>query len=368
MTPLLLENTEGGSIIRSPSHPPTPRMVEFQSRDKTAGVPSPKRAAHFTANRAVRGSRRRPVFNRCKSSQTLVPKAPSPSSQRLVHTGPTESIDPFYDDDDFLAPMETTHNPPRAKQALESAWTDLEPSAISGPVPHQPSSRIAPHDMSLITERLHPSKQPNIAAAVLAISDKQDPILPPGIETVRRDPGQEDPRDQFTEPKDHSSSDTDTNNLRTEDPTEETDVPGFPGAKGVPMPESMANELIGILTNTEPLKERIPLPDRPWFLAEHAWQRLPRKEYLYDWMIQDETTSVSPQPSGRPLVTKGFRKRSLEQVVAARAAVQNAQDGLWLLDVGEPERDIWEDQWESDTPAVERGGPSALASERGVSL
>lgn len=134
------------------------------------------------------------------------------------------------------------------------------------------------------------------------------------------------------------------------------------------MPESMATELIGILTNTAALKQRIPLLDRPWFLAEHAWQRLPRKEYLYDWMIQDESASLSLQPSDRPLVAKGFRKRTLEQVVVERAAVQNAQDGLGFLDVGEPERDIWEDQWESDTPAVERGRPSVLASERGESL
>ena len=79
------------------------------------------------------------------------------------------------------------------------------------------------------------------------------------------------------------------------------------------MSAEMLIEILKIVNNPDPLPpgEMIPVPKRQWFKAAHSWLPLPQNQYLFDWMIQDHTSVVHPQPAKEPLVEKYYRKKFL---------------------------------------------------------
>jgi hypothetical protein len=320
----------------------------------------------MNATRAGRGSRRRSAFNRRKSSQVTIPKANPPQNQRLVNSHPArfdEPIDPLLNAD-FMSPHDLSPAEIQAGAELEDSWADEESVETAVPIAKRSTKTVASPATSLLTERIHPLKTPEISPAVLEIADKQDPILPPGIQTVCGDPIQ-DKHKQHTEPMDFSFSDafpcTPTESFSSTDtlpgvPIDDThggDIPGLTNAKRVAMPKSMLNGLLDIIGDTDPVNERIFLPTRPWFLAEHAWCRQPRQHYLFDWMVLEEPT-LHEQPSSKKLVERGFRQNFADQVdyqIRMHAELERARREA-LAGKRASMRKVWNDSWDSDNPSL----------------
>jgi hypothetical protein len=298
------------------------------------------------------------VFNRRKSSQASISKATPPPS-RLANSH-LAAFDPLSDD--FMSPDDLSQMDIQGGNELEDSWADVESADVPVPIANPSSNQFPSSNTSLLTDRVHPLKNPEISPAVLEIADKQDPILPQGIQTVSGDPILKERAQQYTEPKDFSFSDAFPNTPDEADQhidpfqseTFQSDVPGLTDAKRVPMPMSMLNDLITIIEDPNPVQGRIPIPTRPWFTAEHAWRRLPRQHYLYDWMIYEDPIT-NRQPSEKRLIERGFRKDFADQLayqLGQMAALGVTQDGLGLLDCGTSQREIWNDTWESDTPTL----------------
>ena len=241
----------------------------------------------------------------------------------------------------------------------EDSWADIESAEGSVPVRKQTSKPVPSPAASLLAGRVHPLRNPEISPAVLEIADKQDPILPQGIQTVSGSPIPKEGTQQHAEPMDFSFSDAfpstpdeDAGPFQGTEAAQGGNMPGLVDAKRILMPKSMLHDLLTIIEDPKPLSGRIPLPIRPWFTAEHAWCRLPEQNYLLDWMILDDPRSLSPQPSRKRLVERGFRKNFADQVEEFAAYEKRIRDGLGLLDCGTPQREIWNDNWESDAPTL----------------
>jgi hypothetical protein len=118
-TRLLLDTSIGTKITLDPSDSPiaimasstdqVPNTTDDLSPKSTGLIAEPTSApddatrqgpkkAHLTTTRNSRGPRRRPVFNRRKSSQTSIPKAASPARRRSEPTTKTEKSDTLYED------------------------------------------------------------------------------------------------------------------------------------------------------------------------------------------------------------------------------------------------------------------------------
>ncbi|KAJ5176644.1 uncharacterized protein N7482_002521 [Penicillium canariense] len=337
-TRLLLETPGGGSITRNPSNPPTPNMPDLGRKDSTAGKPGSKKT-YLTAARTSRGSRRRPVFNRRKSSQSSVLKTSDPSDTRESHPDPAGTLDPMYEDGSALARL--NRMPPQNVQSsldVEAPWTDLDQFELT-PIA-QPSNPVAPANTSLVSNNLPSSKDPAPDPAVLAMSHKKDPVLPQEIETVSPGLGSQDPypAPQDAEPQDPSSSETAAH-------IEGTDVPGFPGAKCIPMPESMITDLVNLLTRPEPLQEQVALRHRPSFISEHMWRRIASQPVLDEWAVAEEHSCAQPQPSDRPVVLSGFRARFAKAVEDSIAEHKSTTPSAGPSPVVEAEPDTWHDSW-----------------------
>lgn len=322
----------------------------------------------MNANRAGRGSRRRSALNRRKSSQITIPKAYPPQNQRLVNSHPAKfdnPIDPLLNAD-FMSPHDLSPAEIQAGAELEDSWADEESVETVVPIAKRPTKTVASPATSLLTERIHPLKNPEISPAVLEIADKQDPILPQGIQTVCGDPIQDELK-QHTEPMDFSFSDafpcTPIESFSSTDtlpgvPIEAThggDIPGLTNAKRVSMPKSMLNGLLDIIGDTNPVEERISLPIRPWFLAEHAWRRQPRQHYLFDWMILEEPT-LHEQPSSKQLVERGFRQNFADQMdyqIRMHAELERERQEARAGKRASVKK-IWNDSWDSDNPSLAR--------------
>ncbi|KAJ5191313.1 uncharacterized protein N7498_010298 [Penicillium cinerascens] len=358
---LLLKNPDGESVTLNPSTPPNPNMVELNTKDNGSGRKIPKKP-HVNANRTGRSSRRRPVFNRRKSSQTSIRKATSPPSEQLENSH-SAALDSLYNAD-FTSPSELSQPEIQGMMSPEpeDSWADIE--SVEGPVPirRQASKPVTSPAASFLAGRVHPLRNPEISPAVLEIADKQDPILPQGIQTVSGSPIPKEGTQQHAEPMDFSFSDAfpstpdeiaqDTGPFQDTGAAQDASMAGLTDAKRIPMPKSMLRDLLTIIEDPKPLTERISLPIRPWFTAEHAWCRLPEQNYLLDWMILDDPRSLSPQPSRKRLVERGFRKNFADQVEEFSAYEKRMRDGLGLLDCGTPQREIWNDNWESDAPTL----------------
>ncbi|KAJ5134160.1 hypothetical protein N7526_005525 [Penicillium atrosanguineum] len=348
---LLLENPDGEIVTLNPSTPPKSDTTEPDARHNSSGGKTSKKP-QVNANRGGRGSRRR---------------------SRLVSSHPAKfdnPIDPLLNAD-LMSPHELSHAEIHAGVEPEDSWADEE-SAV--PIIKRASKLVASPATSL-TERIHPIKNPEISPAVLEIADKQDPILPPGIQTVCRDPIQDGAK-QHAEPTEFSFSDafpgtpeesflsTDTLSGISVNATKSGDIPGLINAKRIPMPRSMMNELLNIIEDPKPVKDRIHLPIRPWFVTEHAWYRIPQQHYLFDWMILEEPT-LNEQPSERRLVERDFRQGFADQMeyqIEMLAELERASQVALALEHG-PVREIWNDSWDSDTPTLACDSHEALSSE-----
>lgn len=323
-TRLLLKKPDGESITRIPSNPPTPNMSDLNTKDtkeNQAGHQTNKKTS-FSVSRASRNTKRQPVFNHRKS-QTSILKESSPSQQSRSPENLFESFDALFDDDSFLKSSHNSLTDVISENEPGTSWLDVESMQMSLPVPKKQSATLVTtsQDSGLaISNKTDRKEKQNITPAVHAMSDKQDPVLPQGIETVSAEP---EPMSQTQtsegSPLIRSSSEQPQDDATT---TEPTDIPHFPGAKSIPMPEDMLNQLVDIVNNPEPLDEWIPLPERPWFLAEHAWLPLVPRQYLFDWMIRDHTFNPNPQPSRKELVEDNFRAKFQIDLERARAAAK----------------------------------------------
>ena len=297
-TRLLLEQPGDENITRNPSNPPTPNVVEIAPNDDTStGRPPPKKAAYFTTGRVARGGKRRPVFNRRKSSQTSISKSPVSPRDRHVEEKQADSPDPIFDvDDDLSAPLDPQTETELKAGDRTSADIDLVPT-------------ITTTTANIITNKSRAPKHPEITPTVLEIEDKEDPILSQGIETVSHDPKMQEPSDLDAETLHHSSYLTNETHFEPHT-TDETPVPEFTGAMRVPIPPSMMRSLMDIITDETSENDLIPAPCYPLHLFDHPWHPLPRDNYLLDYMIQGPDLS-NPQPSNKPLVSKDFRAQWL---------------------------------------------------------
>jgi len=375
---LLLQNPDGESVTLNPSTPPNPNSAGLNAKDSGSDRKSPKKP-QANPTRAGRGSRRRPVFARRRSAQASIPKVTPPRNQRLVNSHP-DAFDPLHNVDfmspDYISQVEVQGG---MSPEPEDSWADIESAEASVSVATKPrkvplpstsllADRVHPPvgspGTSLLTNRLQPLKNPEISAAVLQITDKQDPILPPGIQTVSGDSSQNGTK-QDAEPTDFSFSDAfpsttndaihvipGTSPSTAVETVQMSDLPSFTETERVPMPKSMLDDMLNIIEDPTPIKGYIPLPIQPWFTVKHAWCRLPQQNYLLDWMILDDPTALNTQPSERRLVERGFRKNFDDQMREYAAFQQYMGDGLGLLDCGEPQREIWNDNWDSDSATL----------------
>ncbi|KAJ5735566.1 uncharacterized protein N7483_000691 [Penicillium malachiteum] len=311
-TRLLLERPDGERVTLNPSYPPTPIEVTHP-KDVTTPQKAPKKATHLTTNRAIRGARRRPVFTRRKSSQTSVSKTSVSPRGRQPETKHDDSAEPLFSVDDDL---HTEQNFPKGsdpKISRDATWTDV------GHVSFDLSSpTIAPATTSTIIPDEISMPKPELAPAVLEITDKQDPILPQGIETVSVEIHTQEPASKpNAEPLDHSLYDKpaifNTNNIS---PATQTPLLGFPESDRIQMPEQLMRSLIHIITDARPDEKYPPAPTHSFDLADRPCQ--PSPNYSFEYMLQGaEASSSNPQPGRSRLVMKGFRKHWTEVIEEA---------------------------------------------------
>ncbi|KAJ5263482.1 hypothetical protein N7478_011087 [Penicillium angulare] len=295
-TRLLLEHPSGENITTSPSNPPTPSVIEIAPKDDFSTTRQPaKKATHFTTGRATRGGKRRPVFNRRKSSQSSISKPASAVSprDRPIETPPRDSPEPMFDvdeDDDLSAPLDpqTVAESKSHQASAATSWSDL---TITSTTP------------IMLSKKLSSKTPPQLAPTLLDIDipDKQDPILPQGIETVSLDLNMQEIRNPNAETQDHSSYETVVNlNVDTGD---------LPGARRIPNPEERRRPR----SKTIPAKVSEKHPSyahvRPR-TSDHTWHPPPRENFLINQMMLNKRPN--PQPLNEPLVSKDFRAQWLK--------------------------------------------------------
>ncbi|KAJ5182767.1 hypothetical protein N7492_000383 [Penicillium capsulatum] len=301
-TRLLLERPDGGNITCNPSIPPTPRPASPSNYPKDVPAARPAtRKPPPTAMRPVRGSRRRPVFNRRKSSQTSTIKSSASRSMESKGFKKSDRRSSVTDEEDSESStqdneVDSGHDEPEADQVPF-------PIEISPVTPSDPSDTITLTDQASVTDLPPSISRTTVTPTVVPISEKQESILSE-IETVSQDPLPQGQAQQRAESPNTSSESEDRDLM-----TQATDVPGLPGAKRIPMPKKMTKQLLRILRKASHTNEKIPLPNGPCVSAERVWLPVYPRAYLEDWMLQDESSSSAPQPSNRPLVTPGFRRR-----------------------------------------------------------
>lgn len=322
-TRLLLEQPDGGSITHNPSHSPTPSFQEPQSKESAAGRQALKKS-HFTAG--TRSGRRRPVFSRRKSSQVSTAKSASgpsnePQPQQKARPPPRPYTDPLGSmesfelvfDEDYVPPAEDTDPTTNSTKTQE----DIEVAKI----------REALADISTIEIPKLSSKTPTATTTAATtpniVSDQTDTLLSQGLETVSHAPKEQEPQSQTDkEAQSAESQENSRPSSQIEVTPGSTPVPGFPGLRRIPMPEEMKIILLNILNDESPLECQIPLPTRPWWMYEHPWSPVPRKEYLKDWMMLNE--EWDKQPSTTPLTQPRFRTHFAELVASTRAEEEAA--------------------------------------------
>ena len=315
-TRLLLEQPDGGSITRNPSNSPTASIHEPKTKESNKGRQAPKKSQVTTG---IRAGRRRPVFNRRKSSQTPILKSTSGTSneqQQKVqprarpNTDPLESMGSFelVFDPDYIPPI--TESPPTTTPTPTQTKEKIELAKIKEALADIGSIEVPRISSKTGTATTTSATTPNVA------SDQTDTLLSQGLETVSHDPQESK---SHSHPGDSEKQRTEPN--RSSDGTSEfldsTTVPGFPGLRRIPMPEQMRTILLDILNDDSPLNHPIPLPVRPWWMFEHPWGPIPRRIYLKDWMLISE--AWDKQPSSDPLIEPGFRTRFAEAIEALRA-------------------------------------------------
>ncbi|KAJ5665526.1 uncharacterized protein N7477_007974 [Penicillium maclennaniae] len=349
---LLLEKPDGESVTLNPSTPPNPGSTELNVRRNSAGGKTSKKP-QTNSSRPGRGPRRRSVFNRRKSSQPAIPKANPPLNQRLVSSHPArldDPIDPLLNAD-LMSPHELSHAEIHAGVEPEDSWADEE---SVDPIITRPS-RLAASPATSLTERTHPLRTLRSALLFSKSQTSKTPFFPKGFKRFS---------DAFPGTPMESISSTDTLPGIFLETARSGEIPGLINAKRVPMPRSMVNDLLDIIENPKPVKGRIPLPVRPWLLAEHAWYRLPEQHYLFDWMILEKPT-LYEQPSERRLVEREFRQDFADQMeyqIGMLAEIEQARQVALALEQS-PTRETWKDSWDSDIPTLAHSSREAILSE-----
>ncbi|KAJ6021945.1 hypothetical protein N7540_007449 [Penicillium herquei] len=308
-TRLLLERPDGERVTLNPSYPPTP-IEATHPKDNTTPQKASKKATHLTTNRAIRGGRRRPVFSRRKSSQTSVSKTSVSPRGRQPETKHDESAEPLFSVDDDL---HTEKNFPKASDpqiSRDATWTDVDHVSFD-----LSSPTIVPATTTIIADKIGTPKS-ELAPAIIEITDKQDPILPQGIETVSVGFHTQEPSSNpNAEPLDHSSYDKpaifNTNNIN---PASQTPLLGFPESDRIQMPQQMMRTLVHIITDTSPDQKCPPTPTHSFDLSDRPCR--PSPNYLFEYMLQGAEASVS-QPGRSRLVMKGFRRQWTEVIEEA---------------------------------------------------
>lgn len=315
-------------------------MLETHPKDIPTGRQGTKKTA-FSNMRSTRGARRRPIFNRRKSSQTSVTKSSSSGPRPETKAAEQPTATPCNEEPTPSIPI---------KQTIASSEASSEglifPIELSPPLTENPADPFILADPDYIANLPRQTHQSNFHVPVpvpaLTITEKQeDAITTEEIETVSEapKPGTGHPHAERKAPSSNNAQEYPPE-PSPEPMPEGIDVPGFPGAKRVPMPKKMEEALLGILHNREPLKGRIPLPDCACVSDQHSWLPLHPKVFLEDWMLQDESSSSPPQPSSRPLVAKGFRMRFQGYLKEAREVLrieeeEDARKQLEMLVVDE---------------------------------
>lgn len=327
-TRLLLERPEGGKITCNPSTPPTPTPASSKDHIKHTPAARPtQKKNHSAAMRTSRGNRRRPVFNRRKSSQPSIQY--QPSLPRAIETRGNERPDRRARSTDLDS--ESSKPESEAGNVHEDSESDIVPFPIeiSSPPAQQPSNNVTLADSTLVTDLTDSAIKASVTVTVtptaLPISETQQKI-----ETVSQDPMPQDKGKQRAETMDSSSESEDPDQV-----VEGTDVPGFPGAKRIPMPQKMQKHLLRLLKearNPEDTNQKILLPNGPSTSTNRAWLPVYPQTYLEDWMLQGETSSSSPQPSNNPLVAPGFRKRFAERLEEDMEAWRKEEEALKALE------------------------------------
>ncbi|KAJ5104952.1 hypothetical protein NUU61_002299 [Penicillium alfredii] len=331
-TRLLIETPDGESITRNPSNPLTPSMPDFHTKDNPAKAQGHK--TYFTAPRNGKGTKRRPQFPRRKPSQVSIPKssqAAAPKSlspkQRNGHAASPEQLEEVSEDDESAdaqktedmefpfepfeplcedEPAQGTQLTTPSEKFISTSWTGVNSIGVPVPVPELHSQLGTPQDAGLASNKLNPSTQQAISPAVFTITDKQDPILSQELETVGDGPKSQE--EATTEPQTPRSSEQPVLPIECL-VAQATDVPGFPGAQYLPMPEEMLNYLAAIITEPEPLPKHTLIPVTRWFRFGSTWVPLHPRHYVSDLEKVINEPSPLQQPSTKPLVRKGFRTR-----------------------------------------------------------
>ncbi|KAJ6164480.1 hypothetical protein N7470_003152 [Penicillium chermesinum] len=334
---LLLEKPDGKKITLGPSNSPPPDIVTTQPKESPPSRQAPKRA-QTAGPRTTKGFRRRPLFNRRKSSQSSFLKTPTRERREsienvkkreipdghieamdqstsknnpedLVILNPADSFDPFFDADDGindgLGP-EITPPHPQPPASLPSgratSWTEseIDPLAVKLTIPirAKPKNPLTPTEPTLATASS--TTQVPGSPPVHSMSAKTDPVISPGIETVSAGPSQDSKLQTETQ-------DPSTSNPKDTPPTPQPvtpldhDLAPWPHLRRVPMPQKMLDTLVEIFSNPVPV-ERIKLPDAPLHLVSNA----------------GPDSTAHPQPSNTPLVQPGFRSRFAREMEKAR--------------------------------------------------
>lgn len=178
---LLLERPEGGNITCNPSTPPTPASASPEDHHKNIPTtrPAPKKV-HPATMRPIKGNRRRPVFNRRKSSQgsTIKNQPSTPRAIESTATGGSERRCSTTDEESepYKPESETAHS----QDDNESEILPF-PIELSPPLPQQPSG-----NMTLVTELTKPEIKTSITVTptALPISEDRDSMLAQKIETL----------------------------------------------------------------------------------------------------------------------------------------------------------------------------------------
>ncbi|KAJ5619367.1 hypothetical protein N7510_003351 [Penicillium lagena] len=327
---LLLEQPDGNSITCNPSNPPTPNISELNTQENRPAQTGQKKKS-FAAGRSKRGPRRRPAFNRRSSSQSSISKVSSPTESRSNSYEVFGSFEPLYDYDDSVVSSRVTTGSDRA---TATSWIDLKSVEASLPLPHSgtgTTGTMTPPSTDLaISDKAHPARRPEITPAVLAISDKQDLILPQGIETVSEDPKRAPTQatKKKSEPEVPSSFEELFSFPEIPDCRDTVLPPGItdqqpatgttsssPSLTQLELAEAdhsteMLIELLKIINDPDPLpagEEAPPVPIRPWFTAQRQWLPAPREQKFFEWMVQDHTSLIHPQPKTDRLLPRDYR-------------------------------------------------------------
>ncbi|KAJ5100459.1 hypothetical protein N7456_006511 [Penicillium angulare] len=304
-TRLLLEHPGGENITTNPSNPPTPSVIEIAPKDDFSTTKQPaKKATHFTTGRTTRGGKRRPVFNRRKSSQTSISKpapAPSPASavsqrDRPIESQPRDSPEPMFDvdeDDDLSAPLDPQTVAESRQASAATSWADLTLTPMTSSTPLIPSRRQS--------SKVPPQLAPTLLD--IDIADKQDPILPQGIETVSPDLNMQETQNPNTESQ-ASSYETVTNfNVNLE-------LTGSSAPRNILNPEKRKSPRNRPLSDRE-AENRLLDGHGHVHQYDHTWHPPPRESFLINYMLRNAQRRP-PQPLNEPLVSKNFRAQWLQ--------------------------------------------------------